>query len=110
MTSYTYNDFIRVLNESNSLNFLKKMEKASSVDDTLKLFNSIFNCRPGYDVYFWKDTYIPVHYTVINKNILRIFGETENPSEDDLTKSLVNLRGEYEEYSLTADNKRGHCQ
>ena len=97
----TYNDLRKELGESYSLNYLKKMETASSIDETFKWFNSILSSRPSYVVYFWKDTYIPVLYKVINANILRLFKENVNPSEDNLVKSIVNLRGDYNE---TAEN------
>ena len=95
MSAYTYNDLIKKLNESRSLDYLKKMEKASRVDDIIKSYDSILNCRPSYEVYFWKNSYIPVLYTAINANIIRAFKETTNPSEEYLLKSLVNLRGDY---------------
>lgn len=93
----TYNDLVKVLDESYSLNYLKKMETASSIDETFKWYNSILNSRPSYHLYFWKDTYIPVLYKVINANILRIFREDVNPGEENLIKSIVNLRGDYNE-------------
>lgn len=105
MAAYTYNDLVEMLNQPyrghDGLNYLKKMESASSIDETFKWYNSILNSQPSYEVLYWKNTYLPVLYKIINANILRIFRETKNPCEDNLIKSLINLHGDYNQ---TADN------
>ena len=71
------------------------MEKASSIDDIFRCYNSVLNSQPSYEVLYWKNSYIPVLNKIINTNILRLFKESTNPSMEYLIKSLVNLRGDY---------------
>lgn len=100
----TYNDLLEMLSQPYrghyGLNCLKKMEKASSLDETFKWYNSLLNSQPNYEVLYWKKSYMPVLYKIINSNILKLFIEAENPSEEYLIKSLVNLHGDYNQ---TAD-------
>lgn len=52
MATYTDNDLIKMLNHSyrghDGLNYLKKMECASSIDETFKWYNSILKSQPSY--------------------------------------------------------------
>jgi hypothetical protein len=95
MARYSYSDLKDVLKDSRGMVYLKKMEKASSIDETFRCYNSILNSQPSYEVLYWKNSYIPVLNKIINTNILRLFKESANPSVEYLIKSLVNLRGDY---------------
>lgn len=52
MARYSYSDLKDVLKDSRGMVYLKKMEKASSIDEIFRCYNSILNSQPSYEVLY----------------------------------------------------------
>lgn len=104
----TYNDLVKRLNDSyensrdphNYVDDLKKMKIATDTEKTVSLYDKIIQNNYWTFRGSWGDTeYKSVLDQELNSNILRIFKEIADPSEVQLLKCLVNLRGDYNQWA-----------